>query len=156
MIESKEDGIWLGEGMYFWDNYSNANYWLHEKERKDTQDKQFSIIKGNAIISKILDLTDFDICNTFEKIWRLYANKVGIDINIPLGKKINFLFDNVTFVRDAYDVIKIHGKYNRTPENDLYRYNIHSTQTEPTLNVKTIYSVRKNDCLFNFKYYREE
>ena len=53
MIESKEDGIWLGEGMYFWDNYSNANYWLHEKERKDTQDKQFSIIKGNAIISKI-------------------------------------------------------------------------------------------------------
>ena len=51
MIESKEDGIWLGEGMYFWDNYSNANYWLHEKERKDTQDKQFSIIKGNAIIS---------------------------------------------------------------------------------------------------------
>lgn len=62
----------------------------------------------------------------------------------------------MTFVRDAYDVIKIHGKYNRTPENDLYRYNIHSTQTEPTLNVKTIYSVRKNDCLFNFKYYREE
>lgn len=153
MIKSEEDGIWLGDGMYFWDNLSNANYWFREKKRKDKENKEFKIIKGNANISKILDLTDFDICNTFEEIWRDYCKVLGEDKNAPLGKKINFLFNNVDIINNQYDIIKIHGKYNSTPENNLYKYNIHTRNTQPTLSIKTIYSVRKRNCLFNFEYY---
>ena len=32
-----DDTFWLGNGMYFWDNNSNANYWLKEKQRKDSK-----------------------------------------------------------------------------------------------------------------------
>ena len=35
LIMTQEDGYWLGKGMYFWDNLSNAHYWKKEKERKD-------------------------------------------------------------------------------------------------------------------------
>lgn len=31
LISSQEDGIWLGKGMYFWDNISNARFWKREK-----------------------------------------------------------------------------------------------------------------------------
>ena len=34
MINSEEDGNWLGRGMYFWDNPSNYKYWLKVKQRK--------------------------------------------------------------------------------------------------------------------------
>lgn len=33
MIESKEDGIWLGNGMYFWDNLSNAKFWYRKNNK---------------------------------------------------------------------------------------------------------------------------
>ena len=48
MIISNEDGRWLGQGMYFWDNYGNAKYWEKVKQRKDI-DKKYLIVKASII-----------------------------------------------------------------------------------------------------------
>lgn len=44
LIISK-DTNWLGSGMYFWDNLSNAKYWKNEKLRKN-ETIDIKIIKG--------------------------------------------------------------------------------------------------------------
>ena len=28
-----EDTYWLGDGMYFWDNLSNAKFWVNKKKK---------------------------------------------------------------------------------------------------------------------------
>lgn len=36
LLESKHpyDSLWLGRGMYFWDNLGNAKYWKRERNKK--------------------------------------------------------------------------------------------------------------------------
>lgn len=43
LIWSEEDGIWLGSGMYFWDNLSNAKYWKGEKNEKHIIELPFQL-----------------------------------------------------------------------------------------------------------------
>ena len=37
MIVSKEDGNWLGTGMYFFFILANAEYWMRKKKKKSFQ-----------------------------------------------------------------------------------------------------------------------
>lgn len=56
LIYTKEDGIWLGEGMYFWDNENNANYWKSQKEnwnKKNKDNKPIKIIMTGVYIDKV-------------------------------------------------------------------------------------------------------
>lgn len=155
LVYSKEDGIWLGDGMYFWDNLSNAKYWYNNKIRKN-KSNSYEIITGYAYLSKMLDLTDLDICDKVEKIWLNYKEKLGIVGKPPLGKKINVIFENMKPFKDSYNIIKIYGKYNKTPKMELYTYDILSDSCEPTAGVKCIYSVRDSSCLCNFSYFNKE
>ena len=66
MIESKEDGIWLGNGMYFWDNLSNAKFWYRKKQQKHDE---LLIVQSNVYTDFLLDLTDLDVCNKMEQLW---------------------------------------------------------------------------------------
>ena len=51
---TSEDTTWLGTGMYFWDNLSNAKYWKNEKIRKNEgSEETIKIIKANIIIDDI-------------------------------------------------------------------------------------------------------
>jgi hypothetical protein len=45
LLESNHpyDSLWLGKGMYFWDNFGNAKYWKNEKLKKD-KTKNFKIV----------------------------------------------------------------------------------------------------------------
>lgn len=52
VIESQEDGIWLGSGMYFWDNATNANYWLKQKSRKQPEEK-FEIVIAHVYMDQL-------------------------------------------------------------------------------------------------------
>ena len=52
VIESQEDGIWLGSGMYFWDNATNANYWLKQKSRKQPKEK-FEIVIAHVYMDQL-------------------------------------------------------------------------------------------------------
>ena len=143
MINSVEDGIWLGNGMYFWDNISNAQYWKSIKIKKDGKNS-YCIVKAGIYLDKVLDLTDIEISRKIGKIWDAYIKKCGCyKKNEELGKKLNILFDYC--LKTQYNVIKIYGKYNLTPFNNLWKFNFETKKAEPTSNVKCIYSVKDDE-----------
>lgn len=88
MIESKEDGIWLGNGMYFWDNLSNAKFWYRKKQQKHDE---LLIVQSNVYTDFLLDLTDLDVCNKMEQLWNKVYKENEIKIpkdKITLGVKL--------------------------------------------------------------------
>lgn len=151
MIISEEDGKWLGKGMYFWDNLGNAKYWKGEKQRKKPNGN-FVILKARVSIENLLDLTDTEICVMLEKLWNAYKIKIGADTDdrtVDLGRKLNLLYKCVPEFKDFYKVIKIYGKYNRTPNNGFFHYNISDSRIEPTLAVKSIYNVKCKEAIID-------
>lgn len=147
MIESKEDGIWLGNGMYFWDNLSNAKFWYRKKQQKHDE---LLIVQSNVYTDFLLDLTDLDVCNKMEQLWNKIYKENEIKIpkdKITLGAKLNYLYDYYDMFKDVYQVIKVIGKYKKTPQNSFYKYDLDSRRAEPTTAIKCIYNVKNVDAI---------
>lgn len=147
MIESKEDGIWLGNGMYFWDNLSNAKFWYRKKQQKHDE---LLIVQSNVYTDFLLDLTDLDVCNKMEQLWNKVYKENEIKIpkdKITLGIKLNYLYDYYDMFKDVYQVIKVIGKYKKTPQNSFYKYDLDSRRAEPTTAIKCIYNVKNVDAI---------
>ena len=147
MIESKEDGIWLGNGMYFWDNLSNAKFWYRKKQQKHDE---LLIVQSNVYTDFLLDLTDLDVCNKMEQSWNKVYKENEIKIpkdKITLGVKLNYLYDYYDMFKDVYQVIKVIGKYKKTPQNSFYKYDLDSRRAEPTTAIKCIYNVKNVDAI---------
>ena len=90
LIISK-DTNWLGNGMYFWDNLSNAKYWKNEKLRKK-ETTNIKIIKGKIFLEKLLDLTDEETARYIDDIWSFISKfskiqKMKIE-KAELGRKL--------------------------------------------------------------------
>ncbi len=148
MIVSKEDGNWLGTGMYFWDNLANAEYWMRKKNRKEPY-KNYSIVAAEIYLDQLLDLTDINVCNKIGRLWEEYQKKNVINDakEYGLGYKLNILFQSIPFFRDNFYVAKVYGKYNNTPKNKLWTYNVRGNRAEPTASVKCIYCVRNQAAI---------
>lgn len=147
MIESKEDGIWLGNGMYFWDNLSNAKFWYRKKQQKHDE---LLIVQSNVYTDFLLDLTDLDVCNKMEQLWNKVYKENEIKIpkdKITLGVKLNYLYDYYDMFKDVYQVIKVIGKYKKTPQNSFYKYDLDSRRAESTTAIKCIYNVKNVDAI---------
>lgn len=147
MIESKEDGIWLGNGMYFWDNLSNAKFWYRKKQQKHDE---LLIEQSNVYTDFLLDLTDLDVCNKMEQLWNKVYKENEIKIpkdKITLGVKLNYLYDYYDMFKDVYQVIKVIGKYKKTPQNSFYKYDLDSRRAEPITAIKCIYNVKNVDAI---------
>lgn len=147
MIESKEDGIWLGNGMYFWDNLSNAKFWYRKKQQKHDE---LLIVQSNVYTDFLLDLTDLDVYNKMEQLWNKVYKENEIKIpkdKITLGVKLNYLYDYYDMFKDVYQVIKVIGKYKKTPQNSFYKYDLDSRRAEPTTAIKCIYNVKNVDAI---------
>lgn len=147
MIESKEDGIWLGNGMYFWDNLSNAKFWYRKKQQKHDE---LLIVQSNVYTDFLLDLTDLDVCNKMEQLWNKVYKENEIKIpkdKITLGIHLNYLYDYYDMFKDVYQVIKVIGKYKKTPQNSFYKYDLDSRRAEPTTAIKCIYNVKNVDAI---------
>lgn len=147
MIESKEDGIWLGNGMYFWDNLSNAKFWYRKKQQKHDE---LLIVQSNVYTDFLLDLTDLDVCNKMEQLWNKVYKENEIKIpkdKITLGVKLNYSYDYYDMFKDVYQVIKVIGKYKKTPQNSFYKYDLDSRRAEPTTAIKCIYNVKNVDAI---------
>lgn len=154
LIDSKEDGRWLGAGMYFWDNEANSQYWKNDKIRKaklKNQKTEFTIIKAQVETDNMLDLTDSKICDEIQELFEVIKNIVGdtSSDDFPLGKKLNILFEKCNTFSQKYDIIKIYGKYNITKPTLLFPYNLKSNYVEPTLAVKCIYNVKNEKAIIN-------
>ena len=141
------DGIWLGNGMYFWDNLSNAKFWYRKKQQKHDE---LLIVQSNVYTDFLLDLTDLDVCNKMEQLWNKVYKENEIKIpkdKITLGVKLNYLYDYYDMFKDVYQVIKVIGKYKKTPQNSFYKYDLDSRRAEPTTAIKCIYNVKNVDAI---------
>ncbi len=138
------DTYWLGDGMYFWDNHSNAIYWMNEKIRK-SEAVCVSIIKANVIIDKLLDFTDLETLKRFDKLWSYFCEKRNESIKLPLGKKIEMLFDFFEDLENEFNVLRVNADYNKTPDISF----LYSGNNKVTHKIKTIYCVRNNDVIKN-------
>lgn len=144
------DTHWLGYGMYFWDNFSNAEYWKDQKFKKHSQICELAIIKVNIIIDEILDLTDLENAKLLDRLWSKYVEKTGKNENIPLGKKIDILFGLFPDLKRQYKVIKCFGKY----KDELKNLEIFE-DTRIMQGAKTIYCVRETKKIKNPVLYKE-
>lgn len=152
LIISK-DTNWLGKGMYFWDNLSNAKYWKNEKLRKrETTD--IKIIKGKIFLEKLLDLTDEETVKYIDDIWSFISKfseiqKIKIE-KAELGRKLDVIFDFFSEKESKvfdYNVIKCLGSYKRNLMRSLDSF----SESNLTLTNKTIYSVKENTCISKFE-----
>jgi hypothetical protein len=143
--ENSKDDIWLGRGMYFWDNMGNARWW-NEKQCKRNHDKVYKIVVANAELDELLDLTDVEVYKKLEELWQGICKKIDKDPNVPLGNKLNFFFDEQGF-GNRYAIIKVYGKYNRTPNDGVFKFEYDKMRSEPTIAVKCIYSIRDSRCI---------
>ncbi len=147
---NNKDDIWLGKGMYFWDNRGNANWW-NNKQRNKYPDKDYQIVVANANLERLLDLTDFDIYMKIEELWKSICKKARLNPNVPLGNKLNHLFEVEKF-NFIYSIIKVYGKYNWVSNAGLFKFDYKSMNAEPTIAVKCIYSIRDSKCILEREY----
>ena len=112
LIWSEEDGIWLGSGMYFWDNLSNAKYWKGEKKRKTHNRTPLSIVSAHIYIDNLLDLSDINTCNVVDDIWEAYCKtSKKPSQGVKLGEKLNILFKDEDFKKYFSKILKFFFNY---------------------------------------------
>lgn len=144
LYTSVEDGYWAGNGMYFWDNEGNANYW--KKIRHNNY-----ILKANLKIEEncILDLTDKDVLDELDQLWPSVAKKFHIDFDSPPGRKINTICKYLKKIK----VVKINGYYPNMHENRIIFKGKKNRKGKPHLTIKSkiIYCVKSADRLENVR-----
>lgn len=150
---NSKDDIWLGTGMYFWDNQGNAKWW-NKKQKNRNPNEKYMIVAANAVIDRVLDLTDYEVYNQMEQIWKALCKRAKLDPEKPLGNKLNYMF-RVLDLDQQYDVIKVYGKYNGTPNDGFFSFDVKSMKSEPTIAVKCIYSVKNSKCIIEKEWYKE-
>lgn len=148
LLESVEDGHWLGNGMYFWDNLSNAKYWKNKVESRE-------IIEVLLIIDNILDLTDKEERKRLKRIFNLLKEQgiseienIDFDNNYQLGLVINILFKKIEELKNNIFVVKCHGLYSHWTEDRFLTGNSPKISNRPTSIVKTIYCVKSNQAIY--------
>lgn len=142
ILKARDDRYWIGNGVYFWDNLSNAKYWKQDKERKmslkNSNNIKFSICVGMVCLDKLFDLSDSDVRKKLEDYFENYYKTNPRLINKGFGEKINFLLKEKPEIIDKFYVIKAHGNY---PRESTKLYHFHRNKVGLTPKVKTIYNV---------------
>lgn len=129
-----KDKTWLGDGIYFWDNVSNANYWVGKKLKEH---KSVIILKTHIFLNEVLDLTSEETNDYINKLWLEFSKRSALikeGKSYELGEKLNFLINMVEL--DA-KVIKAVGVYYRD-----YRSIFDGVVKNLTQHCKTVYCVR--------------
>ncbi|PKM84567.1 MAG: hypothetical protein CVU86_06365 [Firmicutes bacterium HGW-Firmicutes-11] len=81
-----KDKEYLGCGMYFWDNHSNAMFWLGERRQQEgNRHRRLCLITCNINIDYMLDLTDNEIVKGIIEAWHEYVIRTGSVEKAPLG-----------------------------------------------------------------------
>ena len=152
---NSKDDKWLGTGMYFWDNKGNANWW-NRRQKIRHPSKQYKVVRVNADTGRVLDLTDFEVYKKTKDIWENLCKIIKQDPDVPLGNKLNTLFSIYSDWNEAYNVLKVYGKYKGTPANGIFKFDYESNEAEPTIAVKCIYNIKNAGCILEKEGVKEE
>ena len=136
------DRYWLGNGMYFWDNNENADYWLNEKIRKDNT-KEYKVVKAIVYTDdEMLDLTTNESQGLVNLLWDKYCEKTGEEKRKPLGEKLNMLIKFFNILSTT-KIIKGVGDYNLdNKKSDCLKNSNKFTGPQIRSYIKIIYCVR--------------
>lgn len=140
---TKENGYWAGNGMYFWDNEGNANYW--KKNRKKNRNLDSDILVADLLLDEdsVLDLTNEEVLNVWNDLWPKVAKKYNTSIDCSPGKKINLICRTLGTVK----VVKVCGFYPQKNEHSFFEGNIEKPHM--TSRTKTIFCIKDSDRLRN-------
>ncbi len=150
---SPESGKWCGEGMYFWDNLSNADFWVKTKQRR--RPDNYSIAGAELICSPddVLDLTDDQIGKQLKEVAKQLSVKYGVDLDLNSnGVVINFVHN--IFEKQhtkLFSVVKEIGYYPNKNPVGLIGANEPSEKdrrrSAATSKARVIYAVRDNSLI---------
>lgn len=143
---AKENGFWAGTGMYFWDNYGNAQYWLKQSKKKHP-----AILKARVTFDdkNILDLTDKSVLSAFQKKWLCIAKRLDVNPNVSLGKKINTIIE--IFDGDI-KLVKELGLYPSLREDKFLNLPVSKPRyPHVTSKVRVIYCIKDVSVLSNLR-----
>lgn len=143
-FELSEDTQWLGTGMYFWDNLSNAKFWKKQKIRKNPchYAEEYKIVIAKISCKDSFDFTNQEERDSFCFLWNIAKQKLSTEKILTMG--FGQILDYVFFSFNFFDcsVVKSHADYSRNEENfDLFG------KSDLSSTIKTIYSVRKDSAI---------
>lgn len=143
-----EDTDYLGYGMYFWDNISNAKYWAKQKIKKDRL-RYCYISTANVIVEEpILDLTDKNTLRLIRDLWLEFCKLQGAEKSQPLGVVLDTLYEYFDESLGQMKVAKCIGSYERWSKNKfLLELKNNYIDDRP----KTIYTVKCSSKTRNHK-----
>lgn len=144
-----EDSNYLGTGMYFWDNKSNARWWAKKKLRWDLKLKEVLVSQANiSLESPILDMTDHDTIVMVRHLWLKYCKKTNEkELCQPMGVILDALFASANEVFKVIKVAKGHGDYSSWEKRGWFKYLGENVNLDNR--PKTMYTVRcssRVDC----------
>lgn len=151
------DTHYLGNGMYFWDNESNAHYWarkkLREPKNKGKQIKKVLICRAKIVLeSPILDMTDKEQIKLIQKLWNVYCDKMKENNRRQFsGTILNILR---RFFPDEFEPMKVskgHGDYSRNNKARFLANLDKNTYLDDR--PKTIYAVHCNERVVEREYH---
>ena len=139
MIVSK-DRVYLGKGMYFWDNLSNAHYWFKERKRKDYT-VVLGIVSCGIYLSSILDLTDDNIRARVNEIWKDFEQKDDENMS-QLGLRLDYILRFSPLMK-KFKGIKAHVSY----DNPIGAEGTIFSGSHIDATVRTIYCIKCNSTI---------
>lgn len=147
LIYHEESGKWLGNGMYFWENMYDANYWYKNLKSKYPQE-EYSCTKGSLKVEEnlMLNLTNRGDVQNFEEELRHLCSLTKKEMKDSPGANINLYYKLYYeyFSMRPFTVAKVFGQYDSIPVDDLiYKHSKESARV--VQNIRTIYSVLEAD-----------
>lgn len=141
IIADEHGGKWLGKGMYFWDNLSNAHYWCKEKIRKE-KIPYCSIVTVVACFEheNMLDLSDFEEHERIYNLWIKYCEITNTPSKEDIGTVLNTLFNALPEFHNKYHIIKAIGSNYVVHSQLIDNYN--NKKVSISLKSKVIYNIR--------------
>lgn len=145
LSKHKDDENWLGDGMYFWDNYGNSIYWKKEKVKHNVPESELNIASCSLecnFSEYLCDLTDFEVEKKLQDLIEIAEKQDLLGKNKPLGDKIDFLLHDLNS-----KVVKGFSYYRCSPQSGLLK------KSKVTNKTKAIFCVKENnaDIILNRK-----
>ena len=137
IIDSAEDTDYLGRGMYFWDNMSQAEWWLKTK-------KKDAIVSAELNLDCVLDLTQKEIADQMAELYKMipeafiqkYIIVYGC-LDELLGIRLNILFESFAELKSNFNVVKAQRSYPRKAESEFLKKTKLTSQTVSIYCAKT-------------------
>ncbi|MBL1225353.1 hypothetical protein [Enterococcus sp. BWR-S5] len=140
------DENWCGEGMYFWDNKGNSNFWKKKKNGDSEIVSCFLVFEEEHL----LDFSDYEVAERMQQLISLLSQRDRNLLDEKPGKKIDFLAKKLEI-----KLVKVIGMYPFSKGSSFFP---EIDNAHPSTSSKIIYCVKpgNSDIINERKLVEEE